>query len=214
MRSLPMTLGCVAVLLTAPAMAQSTGATTPSTAGAHAALNTQETEFLKTAALSGMAEVQMGKMAEQKASEKGVKDFARRMVEDHGKANEHLKKIAAGSNLALPHDLDAADKVQMEDLQKLSGRTFDYHYIGGQKQAHRNAVALFEQEAKSGKHDAVKRFAEQTLPTLRDHLAKADMLAAHLAKENPNLVEGGAMKPGTTGASGTQHTTAATGTAK
>lgn len=210
MRISPMTLGCVAVLLTAPALAQGTG---PSASGAAVALGTQEVEFLKNAALNGMAEVRMGKMAERKASEKDVKDFARRMVEDHGKANDRLKTIAAGSNVALPQSLDAADKVQMEDLQKLSGKTFDYHYVGGQKQAHQNAVALFEQEAKSGKSDAVRHFAEQTLPTLRDHLAKADALAAHLAKETPNLVEGGAAKRGSAGASGT-HTSEAQGTSK
>ena len=56
---------------------------------------TPDQTFIKEAADGGLAEVELGQLAVEKSSNEEVKGFAQRMVEDHGKANENLKQLAA-----------------------------------------------------------------------------------------------------------------------
>ena len=57
---------------------------------------------MKKAAKGGMMEVTMGKVAEQNAQSDDVKSFGKRMVTDHGKANDELKSIASKKGFELP----------------------------------------------------------------------------------------------------------------
>jgi len=58
--------------------------------------------FVAKAAQGGMAEVELGNLATQKASDQKVKDFGQRMVDDHTKANDELKALATSKGTALP----------------------------------------------------------------------------------------------------------------
>jgi putative membrane protein len=137
-----------------------------------------DTTFMKTAAMDGMAEVEHGKLAAQNASSSDVKQFAQRMVDDHGKANTELKSLAAQKNVTLPTALDAKHKSMQDKLSKLNGAAFDSAYLAHMVSAHKEAVALFEREVKSGKDAETKAFAEKTLPTLQEHLKMAQDLSA------------------------------------
>jgi len=155
-------------------------ATTPSTvqgtkAGASAGTSVAAADkaFVQKAAVGGMAEVEMGKMAQQKGSSDQVKQFGSRMVEDHSKANDELKKIASSKGIALPTDLDAKHKSKMDKMQKLSGAQFDRAYMDDMVADHKQDVAEFRKEANSGKDSDLKAFAAKTLPTLEDHLKMA-----------------------------------------
>ena len=129
--------------------------------------------FMMKAAEGGMAEVALGELAAKQAASDDVKQFAQRMVDDHGKANRELMDLAAKKGVTLPTDLDAKAKALKTKLEKMSGAEFDREYMREMVKDHEKAVALFEKEAKSG-HDAeAKAWAEQTLPTLRDHLKMA-----------------------------------------
>ena len=52
--------------------------------------------FIRTAAMDGMAEVEHGRLAGQNATNDETKQFAQRMVDDHGKVGDELKGLAAG----------------------------------------------------------------------------------------------------------------------
>ena len=65
----------------------------------------KDSAFFKEAAQGGMAEVTLGKMAAKKATNEDVKRFGQRMADDHSKANEELKKIAASHSVTLPTEL-------------------------------------------------------------------------------------------------------------
>ncbi len=129
--------------------------------------------FAKKAAEGGMAEVELGKLATDKASNPEVKSFGERMVNDHTKANDELKGVAGKEGIQLPTDLNAKDKAEKERLSKLSGAAFDRAYINHMVLDHKKDVADFQKEASTGKDDAIKNFASQTLPTLQDHLKQA-----------------------------------------
>ena len=153
------------------------GATTGATPGAHdaapAKLAGADKTFVEKAAVGGMAEVQLGNLAQQKAASDQVKQFAARMVTDHTKANDELKQIASTKGVQLPSSLDKKHQSDMDRLQKMSGADFDKAYMSHMVDDHKQDVAEFKKEASSGHDSDVKSFASKTLPTLEEHLKMA-----------------------------------------
>lgn len=138
--------------------------------------------FVKKAAEGGLTEVELGQLATQKASNEEVKKFGQRMVDDHSKANDQLKQVAAQEHITLPTEPGAKEKATKARLEKLSGEQFDRAYMRDMVRDHRADIAEFAHEAKMGKDPAVKSFAESTLPTLREHLKLAEKAAPSPAK--------------------------------
>jgi len=126
--------------------------------------------FMNDAAPGGMAEVELGKLAAQKAHNAEVKSFAQKMVEDHSKAGEELKQLAAQKKVTLPTDVLPTHKEIMTKLSNLSGAEFDKEYVKAMVGAHEKDVAAFENVSKTAADADVKAFAAKTLPTLKMHL--------------------------------------------
>lgn len=168
------TSAAIAGLLTfsGAALGQSKTKATKGAAGAQ--------HFVTEAAQGGMAEVELGRLATQKASNADVKQFGQRMVDDHSKANDQLKSAAAKSNLTVPTDMGAKHKAEMAKLSKLSGAAFDKAYMSHMVQDHKKDVAEFQKEANSGSDPNIKEFAQQTVPTLQEHLKQAQEVHAKL----------------------------------
>ena len=133
--------------------------------------------FMNAAAPGGMAEVELGKMAASKAQNAEVKAFGQKMVEDHSKAGEELKQLAAQKKVMLPPDVLPAHKQLMEKLSKLSGAEFDKEYVAAMVEAHEKDVAAFENVSKTAADADVKAFATKTLPTLKMHLEMIKAMA-------------------------------------
>jgi putative membrane protein len=140
--------------------------------------------FAREAAIGGMAEVELGTLAKQKASNADVKQFADRMATDHGKANEELKQWAQQKKVTLPAEIDAKHKATRDRLAKLSGDAFDKAYMRDMVMDHQHDVAAFKREAASGKDPDLKAWAAKTLPTLQDHLKMAQDTAAKVGASN------------------------------
>jgi putative membrane protein len=151
------------------------GSTTGSTgAGGSAATGSSEDRtFIMEAAAGGLAEVELGRLASQKASRSEVKEFGQMMVTDHTKANDQLKKIAQGKGLAGPHALKPEHKEAQDQLSKLSGEAFDRAYMQHMVEDHQQDVALFRKQSTEASDPDVKQFASATLPTLQKHLQRA-----------------------------------------
>jgi len=133
--------------------------------------------FMNDAAPGGMAEVELGKMAADKAQNADVKAFGQNMVKDHSKANDELKQLAAQKKVMLPPDVMPAHKQLMEKLSKLSGADFDKEYVKAMVEAHEKDVAAFENVSKTAADADVKAFATKTLPTLKMHLEMIKAMA-------------------------------------
>jgi putative membrane protein len=129
--------------------------------------------FMMKAAQGGMAEVQLGNLAKDHASNDAVKQFGQHMVDDHSKANDELKSLAQQKNVTLPTDLDAKDKSTMDRLSTMNGAAFDKAYMRDMVADHRKDIADFQREANNGKDPDVKAWAAKTLPTLQNHLSMA-----------------------------------------
>src|SRR5216110_1776642 len=130
--------------------------TTPT--GEGSSLSAKDTTFMKKAAKGGTMEVAMGQVAEQKAQSEDVKSFGKRMVTDHGKANDELKSIASKKGVQLP---------SKEPTTKWSS---DKTYIDMMVKDHERDLAEFQEEAKTGTDPDVKKFAEDTAKVVQEHL--------------------------------------------
>jgi putative membrane protein len=142
------------------------------------AADSPDASFYKKAAEGGIAEVEAGKLAQQKSSNSQVKDFGAMMVKDHTAAGEKLKAIADSKGISLPGDSSVGQMADKAKLEVLSGDTFDKSYIKGQISAHQDTIALFQKEIAAGEDPDAKSFATKTLPTVRAHLKAINSLAA------------------------------------
>jgi putative membrane protein len=134
-------------------------------------------KFMDKAAQGGMAEVEMGQLAEQNGGSQNVKDFGKRMVDDHSKANDQLKQLASQKGVTLPTGLDAKDQATKDRLSKLQGAAFDKAYMKDMVMDHKQDVAEFKKESMSAHDSDLKSWAGQTLPTLESHLQQAEKIA-------------------------------------
>lgn len=132
-------------------------------------LDAADQKFVMAAANGGMAEVKLGQIAQEKGESQAVKDFGKKMVEDHGKANEKLKTLASSKGITLASDITGEEKEHIEKLSKLSGAEFDKAYTADMIKDHRKDISEFRKESKQGQDADVKAFAAETLPTLREH---------------------------------------------
>ena len=127
---------------------------------------------MNDAAMGGMAEVEMGQLAQEKASNPRVKAFGEMMVRDHSAANNDLKSIAGKKSVTLPDNI-GKHQDHYNDLSKKTGKDFDKAYMKMMESDHKNVVDEFEKCAKNGTDPDIKTFCSQKLPTLRMHLDSA-----------------------------------------
>jgi putative membrane protein len=136
--------------------------------GSGSSLSEKDKTFMKKAAKGGMMEVTLGQVAEQKAQNEDVKSFGKRMVTDHGKANDELKSIASKKGFQLP---------SKEHTRKW---TSDKAYIDAMVKDHEKDLAEFQEEANSGSDPDVKKFADDTAKLVQEHLNLAKEIQGKL----------------------------------
>ncbi|KQN38376.1 DUF4142 domain-containing protein [Pedobacter sp. MC2016-05] len=155
---------------TADSLNMSKDTTSNAAATGGISVDNEDAKFATQAAVGGMAEVELGKLALQKSSNAQVKEFATMMVNDHGKANTELMEIAAAKNITLPSTVDDDHKKKMDDLSKKSGSDFDKAYVDAMVDGHKSTLKLMEDESKDGADAELKAFATKTAPVVQTHL--------------------------------------------
>jgi putative membrane protein len=164
----------------------SSGAQKPSSATAQkSSTQAGDSAFMMKIAQVGIAEVELGKLAVDKAMRDEVKKFGQRMVDDHTKAGDELKNLAMKKNITWPADTDAEHKGLLYSLSKMSGAAFDGAYMQAMADGHRKVAGDFRKEIKSGSDADVKAWAEKTLPTIESHLKDAETISRGVHSGSP-----------------------------
>ena len=138
--------------------------------------------FIKEAAEGSATDVALGRLAQEKGSSDAVKQFGKRMVDDHSKVGEELKQLAEMAQIEAPSEAPKKARKAQDKLSKLSGVDFDRAYTKMMVSEHKGDVKAFEREARNGAVPAVKNFAAKTLPTLQEHLKLVEELYASAGK--------------------------------
>lgn len=131
--------------------------------------------FVKEAMQSDLAEIQIGKLAQEKGTSEQVKQFGKRLESDHSANLEKAKPLAESLGVTLPTAPNASQKATYDKLSRLSGTQFDRRFAKKVVQDHKKDIKAFQQESK--RSGPAADFAKQTLPTLQEHLKIAKSLS-------------------------------------
>ena len=154
-----------------------------------AMVNKQDADFAVKAADAGLAEIELGKLALEKATAQRIKDFAQQMVSDHQKANEELMAIATRLNITLPPVVSEDHVDKQRKLRDKSGEAFDEDYMDLMVKDHDRAVSLFEDAASDARNADLQAFAAKTLPTLKKHFEEAKILRDSISPMDTTTIQ-------------------------
>ncbi len=133
--------------------------------------------FVKKASECNLAEINIGRLAQTRASSPEVKRFAEKMVQDHTKANQEILQLANQKGWTLASTMGEKHQQCWQKLSQKQGQDFDRDYMKDQLKGHEEAVDLFTKASKHCKDEGLKNFASKTLPTIQEHLKMAKQLA-------------------------------------
>jgi putative membrane protein len=150
-----------------------------------AAIAPFDKEFLMNVARDNMAEIQLGNLATQKATNAAVKQFAQRVVTDHTQAGQRLGQLATALNLTLPQELTPEQRNDMSRLENTSGKDFDREFMKMMVEDHMKDTAAVDRAAMESTNADVKQFASQLAPVMREHLKLAREVAAKVGVKLP-----------------------------
>jgi putative membrane protein len=136
-------------------------------------VSAQDQRFMDQAAASDMFEIQSSQLALQRSRNARTRSYAQRMIDDHTMTSQRLAQLAQANGITLPTGLGPEQQRALAAIQNTS-RIFDSEYFRQQALAHQAAIQTYETEANSGYNNDVKLFAQQTLPTLQEHLQIAE----------------------------------------
>lgn len=131
-------------------------------------------KFISNAIEGNYAEIEVGKLAQEKGKSDAVKQFGQMLVTDHSAANETAKQVASEIGVTPPTGASVGEKATYLRLKMLSGDTFDRAFARAIVSDHKSDIKAFQKEVT--KNDPAGEFAKQTLPTLQKHLQSAQQL--------------------------------------
>jgi putative membrane protein len=156
--------GLAAALLCGAAAAQST----------NTSAGKASQKFMTNAIEGDLAEIDVGKLAQQKGTTQAVRDFGQTLVSDHTANKDQADKVAQQLGMSAPTGSSFGEKAEYLKLKVLSGKTFDRTFAKDMVSDHQKDIKAFQrQAAKSG---PAADFAKQSLPTLQKHLQMAQDL--------------------------------------
>jgi putative membrane protein len=129
--------------------------------------------FLQKASACGLAEVNLGRLAIQHATNQDVRKFGQNLVRDHAKANQELIGLANKKGWTLASTMDDKHRAAADKLARMQGADFDRAFMKQMVDDHKEAVKLFGGEAKTGRDTDLKAWASKTLPAFKEHLRMA-----------------------------------------
>lgn len=141
-------------------------------------VNNTDRLFVLLVGAGGLGEVELARLAESKAAAPGVKQFAQRMVQDHGRGNAYLVELAGRAGVTVPNEPGPDEKATQQQLRTLQGPSFDLAYLRSQLVDHQKTVQLLEWEAGQGQNADLQRYAMTMLPDVMAHLASVQALLA------------------------------------
>ena len=131
-------------------------------------------QFANAAASTDAYEIAAAKLAKDKATTQGLKDFAAMMIKDHTDSTAKLKEAAGKASPRITPDATLTDeqKANLETLRDAKGADFDSAYKSQQVAAHQKALGAMQGYASTGDVPTLKDFATKTATVVQSHLDK------------------------------------------
>ena len=156
-----------------------------SASGTGAMVSRDDSKIMTDLAHANIAEIETGKLALEKSQNEQVRKFAQHMIDEHTSALKELQTLALAKGVTLPDGTDLKHKTMATALKVMSGNSFDTQYM---KRAgvgdHQQTIELLQKTQKNAKDPELKATATKMLPTVREHLKRAqeDVVAVSAKK--------------------------------
>jgi putative membrane protein len=141
---------------------------------------TADGKLIRDVITDNLLEVHLGQIAERKAVNPSVKQFAQRMISDHSRLQGEWTFMASNNGMSVNPQLDNADKAKMSQLERLSGPEFDRTYMNLMIQGHQEAVNRLQNEGQYAQSAPVRARVANDLPILRQHLSMAQQVGSQV----------------------------------
>jgi putative membrane protein len=135
----------------------------------------EDSDYLIAAAEVDMKEIELGKLAQQKSTNKDIQALGKMMVEQHEKAAAETKALAAKKNITLPASLTEKGQDAYKDLNDKTGHDFDKAYADMMVDGHEKTIEKMEKASEKAADQDIRMWAANMLPTLRTHLEHSKM---------------------------------------
>ncbi len=139
----------------------------------------KDAQFLVDAAEINLMEIDLGNLAQKKAMMQETKDLGKMMVDEHTKAMNELKELAAKKTITIPTSATEDGQDKMKKFADKSGHDFDKDYCDEMVSGHKDAIDKFEKASNDANDPDIKAWAAATLPALRNHLDHAITCQEH-----------------------------------
>lgn len=169
------------ILLSAIALAAGTAAVVPADPGSRAEAQRGPARgaltYVMKAGAGDLYEIESSRLAAERATRPGVREFARMLVADHQRSTERVVAAARADRLNPPPPrLEPRHRSMLRQLQRVRGPAFDRMYLNQQIPAHQEALTLHRNQARRGAGDDLRRVAASIVPVVEGHLAQARRL--------------------------------------
>ena len=143
-------------------------------------LDRKDRTFIEKAAKDGVAEVELGRLAQSNGSSDQVKEFGKHMEHEHGMANDELKRIAQSKGVSIPEQPDRSHARKAEKLGQESGAEFDRKYMAEMVKDHEKDLKFFREAAQNTKDPEIRSFAQKSAQKISEHLTMAKQIAGQV----------------------------------
>ena len=144
-------------------------------------LQGRDLRYFNDLAQANMAEVEAGKLAQNKAQSEEVKKYAQHMVKDHGQMLEEQQQMAKTKNVEVPKQPKKDSQAAMKKLEGMSGEKFDQAFMDQMVKDHEKSLKLAQDASKNAKDPQVKQAAEKATPKIQEHLKMARQIQGSAA---------------------------------
>lgn len=142
-----------------------------------------DSEYLVDIAEVNLAEIEIGKLAQQKSTNPEVKKFGKMLVDEHTKSAGEVSALAKSKNFTLPTSLTEEGQEEYKKLNEKSGLDFDKKFADMMIDGHEKAIEKLQKATKDAKDEDIKLWASNNIAPLTAHLEHAKLLKQELDKK-------------------------------
>jgi putative membrane protein len=135
-----------------------------------------DAKFIVKAGEINLAEINIGRLAAQRASRQDVRQFANQLVQDHQMNLSKLNDMANRNRWRSAERMDQEHQQLFQKLASLQGQAFDREFVQAMVDGHKKVVEIFKHASENCKNADIKQFASQTLATIQQHEKEAQRL--------------------------------------
>jgi putative membrane protein len=143
---------------------------------------TKDALFLAEAAHGSASELELSRLAVERARSQPVKDYAQKILDDHRAASQQLVELAQRKGHPIPSRASDGVNQRVQELRSGKPGSFERDYMARMVMDHTEALTMFRDVANSGQDADVRAWAASQVPVLEAHLKQAQALSGTLAR--------------------------------